>query len=103
MKYRKPRIVWSVAWGIAAVLLAVLWVRSYFHGEGLLIPVRPADGMRLASYRGRIRFEPDARPTRWEWRIEPEFVPKPDFDWDRWKRNTPHWSFEAIDRIYVPH
>jgi hypothetical protein len=28
MKYRKLRIAWSVAWGIAAVLLVVLWVRT---------------------------------------------------------------------------
>ena len=27
MKHRKLRIVWSVAWGIAAVLLVALWVR----------------------------------------------------------------------------
>ncbi len=30
MKYRKLRIVWSVAWGTAAVLLIALWVRSYW-------------------------------------------------------------------------
>jgi hypothetical protein len=29
MKYRKLRIAWSVAWGVVAVLLRVLWVRSY--------------------------------------------------------------------------
>jgi hypothetical protein len=29
MKYRKLRIAWSVAWGIIAVLLCVLWVWSY--------------------------------------------------------------------------
>jgi hypothetical protein len=29
MKYRKLRIAWSVAWGVVAVLLCVLWVRSY--------------------------------------------------------------------------
>ena len=28
MKYRKLRIAWSVAWGVVAVLLCVLWVRS---------------------------------------------------------------------------
>src|SRR5262245_7567786 len=30
MKYRKLRIAWSVAWGVIAVLLCVLWVRSYW-------------------------------------------------------------------------
>jgi hypothetical protein len=29
MKYRKLRIAWSVVWTIAAVLLCVLWARSY--------------------------------------------------------------------------
>ena len=32
MNYRKLRIAWSVGWGVAAVLLCVLWVRSY-RGE----------------------------------------------------------------------
>jgi hypothetical protein len=29
MKHRKLRIVWSVAWGIVALLLIALWVRSH--------------------------------------------------------------------------
>ena len=29
MKRRKLRIAWSVGWGLVAVLLCVLWVRSY--------------------------------------------------------------------------
>ena len=31
LKYRKLRIAWSVAWGMLAVLLIALWVRSYWH------------------------------------------------------------------------
>jgi hypothetical protein len=31
MKYRKLRIAWSVAWGVVAVLLIALWVRSYWY------------------------------------------------------------------------
>src|SRR5262245_41811296 len=30
MRFRKLRIAWSVVWGVVAVLLVVLWVRSYF-------------------------------------------------------------------------
>jgi hypothetical protein len=33
MRFRKLRIAWSVAWGFAAVLLIVLWVRSYQDQE----------------------------------------------------------------------
>ena len=36
MRFRKLRIAWSVGCGIVCVLLIVLWVRSYFHSEGLL-------------------------------------------------------------------
>jgi hypothetical protein len=31
MRFRKLRIAWSVGWGILAVLLTVLWVRSYWR------------------------------------------------------------------------
>jgi hypothetical protein len=30
MTFRKLRIAWSVAWGIVAVLLCVMWARSYW-------------------------------------------------------------------------
>jgi hypothetical protein len=30
MRFRKLRVAWSVFWGLAAVLLIVLWVRSYW-------------------------------------------------------------------------
>ena len=39
MKYRKLRIAWSVAWGVVAVLLCVLWVRSYRVGGYLRVPI----------------------------------------------------------------
>ncbi len=38
MDHRKLRIAWSVAWGIAAVLLIALWVRSYQVGGYLSMP-----------------------------------------------------------------
>jgi hypothetical protein len=31
MRFRKLRIAWSVAWGLPAALLIVLWVQSYSH------------------------------------------------------------------------
>src|SRR5689334_14765186 len=30
-RFRKLRIAWSVTWGVAAVLVCVLWVRSYWR------------------------------------------------------------------------
>jgi hypothetical protein len=38
MKYRKLRIAWSVAWGTVAVLLCVLWMRSYWRFDLLHWP-----------------------------------------------------------------
>ena len=35
MKYRKLRIAWSVVWAVVAVLLCVLWVRSYWRWESI--------------------------------------------------------------------
>lgn len=39
MKHRKLRMAWSVLWGIACVLLIVLWVRSYRATD--VFPLRP--------------------------------------------------------------
>ena len=33
MKHRKLRIAWSAAWGVAAVLLIALWIRSYWRSD----------------------------------------------------------------------
>jgi hypothetical protein len=34
MKHRKLRMAWSVAWGIATVVLVALWVFGYWHWQG---------------------------------------------------------------------
>ena len=39
MRYRKLRIAWSVFWGFAALLLIVLWVRSYWWVEEFAVPL----------------------------------------------------------------
>lgn len=36
MRFRKLRIAWSVAWGIVAVLLIALWVRSYWWSDSIV-------------------------------------------------------------------
>jgi hypothetical protein len=101
MRFRKLRIAWSVAWGVVAVLICLLWVRSYSHGEGLLMPLH--SGTRLGSFRGRLGLDPDDRATHWEWRIEhSQFDLDPNFDWDRWERATPNW-IGTTQRVMVPH
>jgi hypothetical protein len=61
MKRRKLRIVWSVAWGIVAVLLVVLWVRNYWYWDIIAVN-RPAGiDFVLASYSGCAGFAPNDR------------------------------------------
>jgi hypothetical protein len=38
MRFRKLRIAWSVFWGLAAVLLIVLWVRSFWRWDVVYRP-----------------------------------------------------------------
>src|SRR6478672_5380281 len=67
MKYRKVRIAWSAVWGAMAVLVVVLWVRSYqiytdFNPVGQLwvawwygsmsITSRPSIDAYFTQYRG---------------------------------------------------
>ena len=50
MRFRKLRIAWSVFWGLAAVLLIVLWVRSYStmrHPRISLLPIDSASSLVL--------------------------------------------------------
>jgi hypothetical protein len=49
MRFRKLRITWSLAWGIVAVLLCCLWVRSYWRAEVIAIA-----GTELSLVRGDL-------------------------------------------------
>lgn len=56
MKYRMLRIAWSVAWGVVAVLLCVLWVRSYLINE-ILFRLDPGNQVTtLGSGNGTCYF-----------------------------------------------
>ena len=55
MKHRKLRIAWSVAWGVLASMLIVLWLDSYWHLEGVAEPLnRMLSGPR--RYRAAFAF-----------------------------------------------
>jgi hypothetical protein len=60
MRFRKLRIAWSVAGGVVAALLCVLWVRSYGHldrvdlptgrfGRGWVVVVASIDGLLISG------------------------------------------------------
>ena len=51
MRFRKLRVAWSAFWGLACVLLIVLWVRSYWVADWLL-----GGSVNVMSARGHLRF-----------------------------------------------
>ena len=61
MQYRKLGIAWSLAWSVVAVLLGVLWVRSYWRADYInhtnsrfdYTGVR-SDGGQLIFFRGSM-------------------------------------------------
>jgi type II secretory pathway pseudopilin PulG len=64
MKFRKLRIAWSVFWGLACVLLIVLWVRSYWF-EDLIFR-----GEQLPRFTGtKIDLIDSESGTIWIWRL----------------------------------
>ena len=56
MNYRKLRIAWSVVFGVVAVLLIVLWVRSYWWVEMIGAPLTSKYYFGAASQPGCIGF-----------------------------------------------
>jgi len=56
MRFRKLRIAWSVVWGLVAVLLIVLWVRSYWWADFLFYRATGSHGVASASSRGKVNF-----------------------------------------------
>jgi len=92
MKYRKLRIAWSVAWGIAAVLLVALWVRGYWWFDCISGPI-PAP-FTVQSLKGNVDAIKYLHLTSgfifpWKWVIfaVEDFGP-PTFE-------IPSWSFTS--------
>jgi hypothetical protein len=62
MRFRKLRIAWSVAWGIIALMLCVLWVRSYWW-----VDTWYGKHISVASYCGQLAVYLLEQPnTNWK-------------------------------------
>jgi hypothetical protein len=59
MKHRNLRIAWSVAWGLVAVFLCILCVRSYWYADQLWIPLpaKHALGFISAANRATVAIQ----------------------------------------------
>jgi hypothetical protein len=112
MRYRKLRIAWSVLWGVVAVLLGVLWVRSRPWQDRLIR--HSSFDIEFRSYSGQTILEATPNPNwtsapYWEVKsrlADHEFYPPPsahpllDHAGIQWgsKGGTiylflPHWFF----------
>lgn len=61
MNLRNLRIAWSVTWGVAALLLIVLWVRSYWGRSSAEVLVTPTHRYYVHSLYGTVAFEREMR------------------------------------------
>jgi hypothetical protein len=72
VKYRKLRIAWSVAWGVVAVLVCALWVRSSERSERFFVGFTNKVGVHLESSNGQLHLsysnwsdEPNMQLSPW--------------------------------------
>jgi hypothetical protein len=108
MRFRKLRIAWSVFWGLVAVLLVVLWVRSYWWCDGITCSRNcPIGG--AYSVEGRIRFNriESLSTEKMSWDVSAmqitsafsEFEDIPMFSWvdtgPYRELSAPHWFLAA--------
>jgi hypothetical protein len=87
MKHRKLRIAWSVAWGIACVLLFALWASSYRWGNSASMPLGRQRTLGEILSRGNLTLQTYPNtfqlyvaeiqqyayvPKGWEWTTTPQ-------------------------------
>src|SRR6476620_6466011 len=108
MRFRKLRIAWSVVWGLAAVLLIALWVRSYWRHDKLNLQY--ALYADFQSGRGHLSFGCHLDP--WKQHLKSKSSPAdPRRIWD-WKvrsrpastgenETTVLWWFSSKDEFQV--
>src|SRR4051812_15297253 len=100
MRYRKLRIAWSVGWGLAAVLLIVLWVRSYWCRDTFSGPSSKSGCTFFFSQNGEIQYLWDSQitPTSgWSFNT----YPAPE---NRLSADTGHWyALQGSLSVVIPH
>jgi hypothetical protein len=74
MKHRKLRFAWSVAWGIVAVLLVALWVRSYHHHDVAYFRIPFTNVFGGDSRPGTIHVSSGNTPTPMRWGLDSEYL-----------------------------
>ena len=123
LRSRKLRIVWSVAWGIAAVLFIARWVRSYFAREGTRGVITSNFHVCVTSLRGELaiyfdRWPGNPHPWMFESNSEPSnmisvlpsITGKPPLSWfgcrwsfkpNLWAMIFPYWFLVSVCGAFV--
>jgi hypothetical protein len=103
MRYRKLRIAWSVACGLLAALLCVLWMRSLWYADSVIWVAATGSGTRITNFNGSVEYNGETtymRGKRVEWTLgkPPEEAPmrwvptKLGFAWGSGRLIIPYWS-----------
>ncbi len=92
MRFRKVRIAWSVFWGLAAVLLIVLWVRSYWQWDTIWSLPVIQHGVGMSSAEGRAYFFLYSSPPRSLWQAR-TITADISLNWQSWQRRMTFAGF----------
>jgi hypothetical protein len=100
MTFRKLRIAWSVVWGVVAVLLVVLWARSYQKWDTIWSPSIITHDAGMSSNEGGAYFflysTPPAPPSPlWQSRTITADI---SLNWRSWQRRMTFAGF-GITRL----
>ena len=109
MRFRKLRIAWSVVWGLAAVLLIALWVRSYQTCDRTSMTSHlfgvSTEGAFIVAWTDDLRYQRFFM-TLMNYPSRTSIEPQKGFlgflsDWhsDLWYVQTPYWFLVALGVI----
>jgi hypothetical protein len=98
VKRRKLRIVWSVAWGIVAVLLVALWVRSYWAWDFYYGWFHPPGFLQVESDFGRLELiaVDDLLSLDSRWQLESTDAVGGSGQWLISLQKSPRWKLQII-------
>ena len=112
MRFRKLRIAWAVACGIACVLLIVLWVRSYSWNDvvwrtspsGLQTSIGSDEGTTYIVH-GYLPSTPSEQQTLWGFTSVESSKERLGFQWKSAGRLTfvhvPYWFLVLISAAFA--
>jgi hypothetical protein len=92
MNYRKLRIAWSVGWGVLAVLLIVLWMRSAWQGDARLFKWTEKQRFAVMSLLGEVGFAYVGNADN------VGIDPSRKLDWEE----NPYYPYSGINRTAYP-